>query len=80
MQDMWFYRKSLDDLELHLFKCEIYCCLKCDKVNESLSEIRKHALKNHTEFIEMIQLVKHINMSTDHFKEVSVKHWYADEM
>ena len=63
-----------DDLKLHLFTCEIYCCLKCDEVNKSLSEIRKHALKNHTEFIEMIQLVKHIKKSTDHFKEVSVKH------
>ena len=72
--------KSLDDLELHLFTCEIYRCRKCDEVSKSLSELRKHALENHTEFVGMMKLVEHIKMSKDHFKEVSVKHYYANEI
>ena len=72
--------KSLEDLEMHLFTCKIYQCLKCDEVNRSLSILKKHALETHTEFVEEKKLVKHLKMSTDHFKEVSIKHYYADEI
>ena len=42
--------QDLEELELHLFTCEIYECYKCELRVKKLSDMKRHKDENHVNF------------------------------
>ena len=42
-----FQAKNSEELELHLFTCEIFKCSRCDHKSKILSEAKEHLLNYH---------------------------------
>ena len=67
--------KTFEDLETHLFLCEIYKCKKgfsCDVKVKTISEIRNHIRSDHGQ-----SSFEHIKMRRNNYNEVSEKlYWY----
>ena len=75
-----------DNLDLHLFTCEIYHCTatfgsfpnrtECTKKYKNLSEMKRHVEKEHDENTK----IKHIKISKNNPDEVTWKSYYLDEL
>ena len=58
--------KTLEDLETHLFLCEIYKCSGCDVKVKTLSEIRSHIRNDHeNSSFERIKMNRNKKTKTD---------------
>ena len=67
---------SSEDLEIHLFTCEIYTCENCDFVGESLKEIKTHIVDNHGN--EDFRDFLHLKMDRKNFTQVKVNSYSTD--
>ena len=69
--------KTLEDLDIHLFSCEVYKCasnddLECECKVKTLGEIRNHIETNH-KHLHFI----HMKLNRNDANEVTVKkYWY----
>ena len=70
--------QSKDDLEVHLFTCEMYKCGRCDYKENSISKIKKHTKKKHG--IRTNKTLQHVKMDRNNPSEVSDKTYFFDEI
>ena len=78
-----FEAKSYQDLETHLFTCEIYECGKCSTKGKTLKEVKIHVEKEHTaEKAEysVFPPIYHTKMDRENFVEVTSKKYYVEDL
>ena len=63
--------KTLDDLELHLFTCEIFECLTCEKKEKTLDGMKTHIREDHKN-----SSFYHFKMNRNDYNEVSKLVYY----
>ena len=68
--------ETLEKLDIHLFTCEVYVCSKCDFLEKSLTDLKKHAKKEH--FVNPYFQIHHRKMDRRNHGEVS-SHTYCWE-
>ena len=75
--------KSFEDLETHLFTCEIYECGKCSTKGTTLKEVKTHIESEHTAekakyFV--FPPIYHTKMDRENFVEVTSTKYYLEDL
>ena len=70
--------ENLENLETHLFTCEIFECNKCGLRGKSMKDIIKHGETEHPEYKS--RWIDHIKMDRKNYTEVSTKGYWSDEI
>ena len=74
----WERGPHLENLETHLFTCEIFECNKCGLRGKSMKDIIKHGETEHPEYKS--RWIDHIKMDRKNYTEVSTKGYWSDEI
>ena len=69
--------KTLSELEVHLFTCEVYKCFNCGVRLRTLGEIKKHIRENHTEEDFVFH---HLKIERNDEEEVKSTQYYFGEV
>ena len=70
--------ETIENLELHLITCEVYICGKCDLREKNLSELKKHAKKEH--FVNDFFTIYHRKMDRTNQGEVCNNGYHWDKI
>ena len=75
--------KTFEDLDTHLFTCEIYECGKYKTKRKSLKEIKTHVESDHAEDKESVfglPSIYHIKMDRENFVEVLSTRYHIEDI
>jgi hypothetical protein len=67
---------SKEDLEIHLFTCEMYTCSLCNYRHKRLSEMKSHCKNKHTKNT----LIRHSKMDRENVSKLSCRNYFSEEM
>ena len=70
--------KTQEDLEVHLFTCEIFICRKRDFKAKTINEVKSHTENMHG--IDKDHFLHHIKMDRNNANEVSDSKHYSDKI
>ena len=65
-----YQAKSKEELEIHLFTCEIYICSVCRSKEKTLSDLKKHTEDEHTPYIYNNLMLYHNKIDRSDQEEV----------
>ena len=76
-----FTANTLEDLETHLFTCEMYECNACYERTSRLADLMDHLRDKHeVKKDEKVDGIMHIKMERSNFSEVSCETYSLDEL